>query len=451
MENPEEILKKLPKFKADNVFSDTLKEKISNNLLNSRPSFTFPYKLVLSLVSILIIAGGIFYYTQIKKQNLLKPSAVLAQEIIKRNLLNFFQKGTIYHETTKLYPEGKTEPVVYDLWEDMDTQRFLNHVIYPLSVKPEGEKLWQGFDLDSRWEINITKKEYTKEIYLYNHPEEREEKLGERADLPRKYDELLKNGILETKEGKLDEREVYVIYDTRNNPDKSWDVLTFDKNTFQLLQTENYSGKGAERHLTELMTYYQESLPRDEASINKLFNTLPVSTKGYQTKERHFDTSKGYIDDYYTITESTESNKPPPSVIPSVSYLKPLVTETPAIATITVPVPTSTPFPTNTPTPPPRTPNPPIINISYPTEMQSIEFTSPGQNFCIVDSPAGGNTEGVQRKHNLNDAGWTTYSDIFTLCFSPIEGLNRFQVQYRNKYGDESSTYTRQFNFHKAY
>lgn len=107
----------------------------------------------------------------------------------------------------------------------------------------------------------------------------------------------------------------------------------------------------------------------------------------------------------------------------------------------------STPTPTLTPQPI-RTPNPPRLNISYPSEMQSIEMDET-QTFCVVDVPAGGDHTGLQRRHNINDGGWTTYVNHYTLCFDPQEGLNRIQFQYNNSYGDESSVYTRQFNFHR--
>ena len=100
------------------------------------------------------------------------------------------------------------------------------------------------------------------------------------------------------------------------------------------------------------------------------------------------------------------------------------------------------------PTPTSRTPNPPIINISYPSEMQSISMTQ-SQTLCVVDVPAGGNTQGLQRKHQLNDGGWSSYTNLFTLCLEPKEGLNRLQMQYKNGDGDESTMYTRQFNFHR--
>ena len=71
------------------------------------------------------------------------------------------------------------------------------------------------------------------------------------------------------------------------------------------------------------------------------------------------------------------------------------------------------------------------------------------QSLCIVDSPAGGDTSGLQRKYDLNNDGWTSYKDMYTLCIEPEEGLNIIQLKYRNKYGDESSTYSVQFKFEK--
>jgi hypothetical protein len=105
-----------------------------------------------------------------------------------------------------------------------------------------------------------------------------------------------------------------------------------------------------------------------------------------------------------------------------------------------------TPIITSTPTTAPRTPNPPIINITYPSEMQSIEFSNPGQQLCLSDTPGGGDTSGLQRNHALNGGAWSGYSPMSTLCFSPNEGLNTIQLRYRNQHGDESTTYTRKFS-----
>ena len=170
----------------------------------------------------------------------------------------------------------------------------------------------------------------------------------------------------------------------------------------------------------------------------------------------------------YPIYSKKPTGVPSPSPTPALPLLtpspevSPLASPTPRTGQpVSVPFPTSSPagIPTSTPVPPtappsvqptptPRTPNPPIINISYPSEMQSVEMES-GQSFCVVDTPAGGDTSGLQRKHNINDEGWSLYTDVFTLCFDPKEGLNRIQFQYKNSFGDESVVYTRQFNFHR--
>ncbi len=126
-------------------------------------------------------------------------------------------------------------------------------------------------------------------------------------------------------------------------------------------------------------------------------------------------------------------------------------TSTPKIYPTNTPTntPTRTPTPTPKPTPTPtRTPRPPIINISFPSEMQVINMTG-NQQLCIVDTPSGGDTSGVMRRHNINDGGWSGYTQVFTLCLTPNEGTNRIQLQYKNSYGDESVQYTRQFVFHR--
>jgi hypothetical protein len=109
-------------------------------------------------------------------------------------------------------------------------------------------------------------------------------------------------------------------------------------------------------------------------------------------------------------------------------------------------MPAATPTPQPTPT---RTPNPPIMNISYPSEMQDITMNS-SQTFCVVDIPAGGDTSGIKRKYNFNDQGWTSYVDVYALCLNPNEGLNHLTLQYQNSHGEESTQYTRQFTFHRT-
>ena len=103
----------------------------------------------------------------------------------------------------------------------------------------------------------------------------------------------------------------------------------------------------------------------------------------------------------------------------------------------------------NTPTNMPKQVNPPVINITYPSDGQIITFTGSSQQLCIVDQPSGGNTTGLQRKVNINNGGWSSYTPISTLCFQPQDGQNSLQLQYKNGAGDESGIYQRQFMFHQ--
>jgi len=164
--------------------------------------------------------------------------------------------------------------------------------------------------------------------------------------------------------------------------------------------------------------------------------------------------------DTATITPS-ESITPTEDITPTTlpDELSPTEAAPPATATptptpkptIVIVIPSSTPVPTATTVPPTPThvPNPPQMEITYPTENQSIQMSS-SQTFCVTDTPKGGEQSALKRRHSINDAPFTEYANQFTLCFDPKEGLNRFQLQYKNSYGEESPTYTRQFNFHRT-
>jgi len=155
-------------------------------------------------------------------------------------------------------------------------------------------------------------------------------------------------------------------------------------------------------------------------------------------------------------TEIDQSDKISPTAKAPVI---PTITQAPAPTTIIVATPTATqvkdpvnipvPAPSSTPTPAPRVSNPPLMNISYPSEMQSITMNQ-DQTLCVVDVRAGGNTQGLQRKHQLNEDSWSSYVTFFTLCIEPKEGLNRLHLQYKNNDDDESVVYTRQFYFHRT-
>jgi len=263
-------------------------EVISPRRRNLKPLFI--------VALIILVAAGILAW-RLPTLNPLRPAKIMAAEILRRNLTNFFAPGTIYHQKTQLYANGATTPIIYDLYRDQDSERFYNHVVYP------DQEVWQSFDLDTRWDVNSQEKTIRKDLYVYPNPESRNRNLTQQADLAKQIDELLQKGVLEAKEGKLDNREVYVVYDTRNTPDKYWDVLVFDHTTFQLLKTEKYEGDGSQRHIASLIVYeIQESLPRSPENLNKFFQPK-IDTQGYQIFERHFDVTKGYVEnEYYDVS-----------------------------------------------------------------------------------------------------------------------------------------------------
>jgi hypothetical protein len=352
--------------------------------------------------------------------SVLKPSPVSAAEIIRRNLEKFIIPNTIYHQKTKQYLNGSGQFNTYEIWEDQGGDRTYS-LFYDEATYADGKKSVQGFNGQFHWDIDYATRTVHKQIYIYDNQQE-QLPIGQRVDIAQQFDELLKNGILEAKEGKLDKREVYVVYDTRISPDKIWDILTFDKNNFQILQTEKY---GEDKKLQELISFeIQEAIERTDENLKKYF-TYQDPGSDFTVYQKNFYVSRADQEDYTYVSGPLplpQNELPTPSTFPLIS----------------------------SPSASPRSPNPPVINITYPEEMQSIEFSKPSQTFCLVDVPAGGDTSGLSRKHNLNDSGWTPYAEEFTLCFEPKEGANRILLQYKNKYGDESGVYTRQFNFHRA-
>lgn len=136
------------------------------------------------------------------------------------------------------------------------------------------------------------------------------------------------------------------------------------------------------------------------------------------------------------------------AAVPLQNSLKPTPSATPKPTPKPTQKPTSTPIPDSTPTP--RAPHPPVVNIIYPTNGQAIGFTVPGQTLCVGEARLEG-MSGLQRKQNVNGAGWTSFENHTTLCFEPLEGANHLELQYRNTEGDVSQVYVRDFNVHKTY
>jgi hypothetical protein len=188
------------------------------------------------------------------------------------------------------------------------------------------------------------------------------------------------------------------------------------KETEQRLAVANMQSDQSENDLDTANEATDEAVPTPDASTQP--TAAPSPKASAQTK--------------YTASPKPS---PKPSPVPSPT---PAATSLPA-----------SPVPSPFPSPTPRTPNPPQISVTYPTENQEITFTSPTQTFCVVDVPTGGDTTGTQRHYSSNGQGWTLYSSA-TLCYEPAEGSNTLQLQYKNSYGDEGSVITRHFTFHRT-
>lgn len=264
-----------------------------------------PILRVIFLLALLVIVVVVVNMAGKKGKNFLRPSTVSAAEIIRRNLEKFIKPNTIYHQKTKQYLDGSNEPNTYEIWEDQESERFYNEATYS-----DGRETVQGFNLEFRWDIDYSTKTIHKDIYVYE-PQSGPQPVGRRVDIAEQFDELIRNGILETKEGKLDDREVYVIYDTRASPEKYWDILTFDKNNFQILQTEKY---GADRKLEELVIYEtQEAIERTEESLAKFF-TYKDPENDFTLYQRKFYTSTPDQEDYVVV--SGPQTAPVSTIIP---------------------------------------------------------------------------------------------------------------------------------------
>lgn len=264
----------------------------SEDASQPRPGINIPVgRLILFIAISVLLIGGVTIATR-KEKNLLRPSTISAAEIIRRNLEKFILPNTIYHQKTKQYLGESNDPNIYEIWEDQESDRFYNEATYA-----DGRKITQGFDGELHFDIDFPTKTIHKDIYVYDN-QSSPEPVGKRLDIAEQFDELLRNGVLEAKEGTLEGQEVYVVYDTRQDPEKHWDVLTFDKKNFQLLQTEKY---GTDRKLEELVKYeIQEAVARTEANLANLFSYQDQGLD-FSLYQRKFYTSKPEQEEYILI------------------------------------------------------------------------------------------------------------------------------------------------------
>ncbi len=295
----ENVLKALPKAKLDPEFKEILSEQIQKYKLNQdNAKNLYPIKRFFILGMLIVILGIMFSLNFLNSKktplDMLYPAKVSAAEIIQRSRDVFLKPGVIYHQKTTQYLEGK-KVATYELWEDMDTPMFRNYVIY----HDTNRENWQWFDLDIRWDTDLQEKVIRKDIYVYDQFTPKDQKLGSMVDLSDVFDKLLLNGTLDAKEGKMDDKDVYVIYDTRESQDKYWDIITFDKQTFRLLKTEKYTGEGDQRYASHIVEYeIIENLERTEENIKSLFLTTPVDLNDFKIFSRYYYVNRGANEEY---------------------------------------------------------------------------------------------------------------------------------------------------------
>jgi hypothetical protein len=295
----------------------TIQEKPKTNYLMKGRRFNSPILRVIFLLALLVLIVGVINIAGRKEKSFLRPSPVSATEIIRRNLEKFIKPNTIYHEKTKQRLGGNNEFNTYEIWEDQESERFYNEATYS-----DGRKTVQGFNLEFHWDVDYSTKKIHKDIYVYE-PQSGPQPVGRRVDIAEQFDGLIRNGVLEAKEGILEGREVYVVYDTRTSPEKIWDVLTFDKQTFQILRTEKY---GADKKLEELIAYeIQEAIERNETNLAKFF-TYQDPGNNFSLYQRKFYTSKPDQEDYVLVSDpqttpvSTIIPTRPPEPVGKVSF-----------------------------------------------------------------------------------------------------------------------------------
>jgi hypothetical protein len=320
----ETIFARMPRFTADPEFKTRLKARLDEKRANltavraqhraaRRPFLTYAFA---AAVFCLVAVTGYGLVASRPGGSVFRPAAVSAAEIIRQYVTKFLKPDAVYHVRYRHYVDyrgqGRDKPTVYDLYEDQNSNRFRQVIDYP-----DGSRTEQGFDGDVRYNIDHAAREVRNEIYVYDDPAEKETQLGARTDLAAKFDRLVNEGQLTLTEGKLDTRDVWVIRDTRDTPDKFWDTLMFDRNTFQLVRTEKYRDGEMEQ-----MVYYEleESLPRDKETLQTVFAPGAIPA-GYKVLERHFNTRTGYAEPDFAETAPAS-----PDAVPVVSVPDPEIT-----------------------------------------------------------------------------------------------------------------------------
>jgi len=223
-------------------------------------------------------------------------------------------------------------------------------------------------------------------------------------------------------------------------------IATTSKSMSQILkaaQTPDISGKKPTINKLSIsgIDVYQETIPNGTEIPTILYYIVNPSNSTVLVVNLYFS-EKTNQTIFVQILSTFEFIQQPPITISSQQKTTTVIPSNTPVPTRTV---TAGPTTAPTSTPAPKQ-GPPTMSITYPTEGQSITMNT-SQTFCVVDAP-GSNTQGLQKKQNINGSGWTEYKDQYTTCYSPSEGANTLELQYRNP-DAESQVYTIHFNFHR--
>lgn len=233
----ENDLSQLPQFTPPISFRDQLRRELLNTSQPSQsrhPLKLFGFGLVVIVCAILIVIG------MQSQKNPFTPQTVSAAEIIQVFLQSHFIPNTVLHRQMYQFEGNKSDYQpntgrYFDIWQDQNSDRFFQKVIVPGQPTE-----YQGNNADFVYHVRTQENM----IMLYPNqypPEEREQKHGQETDIPDQLNQLLAEKTLQAYLGIDQNRQAYIIHDTRDSIEKLWDTYYFDAQSKHLLAVEKES------------------------------------------------------------------------------------------------------------------------------------------------------------------------------------------------------------------
>jgi hypothetical protein len=206
--------------------------------------------------------------------------------------------------------------------------------------------------------------------------------------------------------------------------------IDLQTNQYNILTSGSRNVAVAPDHILARVYFPQSSFNQEETRASTSIPSVPYSLPPSATLS-------GIVSTPLPMPKFTPTATPAPLRLPGRQTTVPRPTQPPY---------SPPPVPTSPPPPPPvpgRSANPPIVSITYPAEMATLNQAT--ARVCLVETPTGGDTSGLKHRYSIYNQAWTDYADMSTLCFNAAEGTNAVRLQYRNSYGEESGVYQRQF------